>query len=354
MKKFFIVLVFILAFTIAGFALFFNMDKDLSEKQIISKMQETLMQKMQKDYKKGDTRRDAHPKTLGLLKADFRVLDDISQDFKAGIFKQAKTYKAFIRISNASGSIKSDKEKDFRGFTIKLLGVDGERFDKSELGTQDFLLMSHETMPLGTVKLFYQAVDYAINYNPLMLVGKFVFTGNKKILDELKNGVYNDTSPLDIKYWSTTPYALGNEKVKYKIVPTSNYKSTLPKVLSDDYLTQNMAKHLQNEKASYDFYVQKFENGKTTPIEDASIKWKSKFIKVATITIPKQNILSPKRFNIAEDLSFSPAHALKENRPLGGLNEARIAIYKTISDFRHKRDDKKIFEPNLVDFENIK
>ncbi len=354
MKKIIVTLVSLILIGLAGLAIFFNIEEDLSEKQMISKMQKTLMKQMEKEYQKGNTRRDAHPKALGLLKADFKVLDDIPKDLKQGIFKTPKTYKAFIIISNASGNIQSDKKKDFRGFAIKLLGVNGKRFDKSELHTQDFLLMSHESMPLGTVKLFYDAVNYAINYNPLMMVGKFVLTGNKKILDELQNNKYNDTSPLDIKYWSTTPYALGNEKVKYKTVPTSNHKSTLPKVLSDDYLTQNMAKHLQKGVATYDFYVQRFQSEELTPIEDASIKWKSKFVKVASIDILKQNISSSQRFELAEDLSFSPAHALYENRPLGGLNRARIAIYKTISDFRHKRNNKKPIEPTLVEFDNIK
>ncbi len=72
--------------------------------------------------------------------------------------------------------------------------------------------MSNPTMPLGTVKLFRDAVYYSIKWHPLVLALKLVVTGNKNILEVLKNGKYNDTSPLDIKYWSTTPYQYGNKK----------------------------------------------------------------------------------------------------------------------------------------------
>ncbi|NJM80197.1 MAG: hypothetical protein HC854_12315 [Flavobacterium sp.] len=143
---------------------------------------------MEKDYEKGKTKRDAHPKTLGLLKANFKVLDTLPEIYNVGVFQKSATYKAWIRISNASGKLQPDNIKDFRGFAIKILGVDGERFSLDEKQTQDFVLMSHPTMPLGTVKLFRDAVYYSIKLHPLFLVFKFIVTGNKSILDSLKNG----------------------------------------------------------------------------------------------------------------------------------------------------------------------
>ena len=132
-------------------------------------MTSILQGKMEKDYAKGKTRRDAHPKYLGLLQAEFKVNDDLPKELKTGVFKAGKTYKSWIRSSNASGRIQTDKKKDFRGFAIKLMGIDGERFDAKEKHTQDFLLMSHPTMPLGTVKLFRDAVYYSIKWNPMLL-----------------------------------------------------------------------------------------------------------------------------------------------------------------------------------------
>ncbi len=325
-----------------------------TEQELINEMQSILQEKMKKDYKKGNTKRDAHPKCLGLLKANFKVLSDIPEELKVGVFKTAKTYPTLIRVSNASGRIQSDKKKDFRGFALKLLGVEGERFTQDEQQTQDFLLMSYPTMPLGTVKLFRDAVYYAIKWNPLVLVGKLLFSGNGNILKELKNGKHNDTSPLDIRYWSTTPYQFGNEKVKYKLVPTSSVKSALPKPLTDDYLTENIDKHLQNDVATFDFYIQKFESEEKTPIEDAGKEWKTPFIKVAEIEVPTQVMNTKERFDLAEKLSFSPANSLEIHKPLGGINRARIHIYKMLSKFRHKRDNVQLFEPMRESFKEMK
>ncbi len=325
-----------------------------TEQELIDEMQSILQEKMEKDYQKGNTKRDAHPKCLGLLKANFKVLSDIPEELKVGVFKTAKTYPTLIRVSNASGRIQSDKKKDFRGFAIKLLGVEGERFTQDEQQTQDFLLMSHPTMPLGTVKLFRDAVYYSIKWNPLVLVGKLLFSGHGSILKVLKNGKRNDTSPLDITYWSTTPYQLGGEKVKYKLVPTSKVKSELPNPLTEDYLTVNMEKHLQNDVATFDFYVQKFESEAKTPIEDAGKEWKTPFIKVAEMEIPTQEMNIKERFELAEKLSFSPANSLEVHKPLGGINRARNQIYKKLSEFRHQRDSIKLIEPMSEDFDKIK
>ena len=328
-----------------------------TEKNLILEMQSILQEKMEKDYEKGKTKRDAHPKCLGLLKANFKVMETIPKELKIGIFKTAAIYKSWIRLSNASGSIQSDKQKDFRGFAIKLLGINGERVNADELNTQDFLLMSNPTMPLGTVKLFRDAVYYSIKCNPVILALKFVFSGNLNILMALKNGRFNDSSPLDIKYWSTTPYQYGEKKIKYKMVPTSKTKSNLPKELTDDYLTENMDNHLKKESATFDFYIQQYVDDSKTPIEDAGIEWKEKdspFIKVAEIEIPMQALNTKERFELAEQFSFSPANSLKAHQPIGGLNRARVHIYKMLSKFRHQRDGNPLIEPKLSAFENTK
>lgn len=324
-----------------------------TENELITEMESILREKMEKDYQKGGTKRDAHPKTLGLLKANFKVLNDIPEALKVGLFKTGAVYKSWVRISNASGKIQSDKKKDFRGFAIKLLGVDGERFTTDEKHTQDFLLMSNVTMPLGTVKLFRDAVYYSIKWNPLVLVLKLLFSGRSDILKTLKNGKHNDTSPLDIKYWSTTPYKYADNKVKYKIVPTSKTQSTLPKNLTDDYLTTNMSSHLEKEVATFDFYIQTFISESKTPIENAGIEWKeSPFVKVAEIEIPKQQFATKERFRLAEAFSFSPANSLKVHQPIGGINRARIKIYEALSKFRHQRDTINLKEPKLEEYEN--
>ncbi|MEI5908594.1 catalase family protein [Bacillus spongiae] len=320
------------------------------EPALIENMENLLKEKMERVYAKGNTKRDAHPKHLALLQGEFTVEPNLPPELKVGLFEKENTYSAWIRISNASGTVQSDKKKDFRGFAIKLMGVDGEKYENNvEKETQDFVLMSHPTMPLGTVKLFHDAVYYSLKWSPIILLLRMVATGNGSKMRELSNGRKNHTSPLDIRYWSTTPYLFGdNQVVKYSVIPTSKYKSTLPEPLTDTYLTDNIEKHLTDEEASFDFLIQFQKDPKQMPIEDAGVEWKeaaSPFIKVATIKIPPQIFRTKQRDDLAEEFSFSPGHTLKEHSPLGGINRARVEIYRNLSAYRHDRDNRIMNEP---------
>jgi hypothetical protein len=195
-------------------------------------------------------------------------------------------------------------------------------------------------MPLGTVALFRDAVYYTIESSPLLLAAKFALTGHARVLLGLLMLRGNPSSPLDIRYWSTTPYRFGpGRAVKYSLLPTSRHRSDKPETLGEEYLSDAMQDHLDEHEASFDFCVQLQKPG--MPIEDASQRWdeaKSPFLKVATLRLPMQRFRNDKRVQQAEALSFSPAHALSAHAPLGGLNRARSKIYATLSSFRHKRD----------------
>ena len=321
------------------------------EERLINDMKVILQEKMSKDYPEGKTKRDAHPKNLAFLQAEFIVDPDIPADFKVGIFEFPQTYPAWIRISSASGKIQSDKVKDIRGFAVKIIGVKGKRFQtqNEEKETQDFLLLSHPTMPLGTVKLFHDAVYYSTKWHLLVFASRLILSGNFGIINELRKARQHQTSPLDIRYWSTTPYLCGADHVvKYSMVPTSNLKSALPPILTDHYLTENMEKQLAANEATFDFMIQVQKDPARMPVEDAGVEWsekKSPFIKVATLRIPFQTFRTKEREEMAEDLSFSPAHSLIEHRPIGGINRARVEIYRFLSEFRHKQNNKQLTEP---------
>ncbi|MBF0100314.1 MAG: catalase family protein [Desulfobacterales bacterium] len=321
------------------------------EEQMIKDMESILQEKMSKDYPKGQTKRGAHPKNMACLQAEFIVEPNIPVELKVGIFELPQTYPAWIRISSASGKVQSDKVKDLRGFAIKIMGVQGERYktQNEEKETQDFILISYPIMPLGTVKLFHDAVYYSIKWSPLVFLSRLVISGNFYVINELLKANQNQTSPLDIRYWSTTPYLYGtNLVVKYAIVPTSNMKSVLPSNLTDHYLTENMEKHLASNEASFDFMIQVQKDPDRMPVEDAGVEWSEKespFIKVAALRIPPQIFRTREREELAEDLSFSPAHALIEHRPIGGINRARVELYRYLSEFRHKQNNKPLIEP---------
>lgn len=314
--------------------------REANEAALVAEMIAILRRKMARDYAKGGTLRDAHPKTLGLLRGSFRIERDLPETLRVGLFQTPRSFDCWVRFSSSSGKVQSDAAPDARGVAIKLLAPRGKGASAgAELG-QDFVLLDTPVMPLGTVSLFRDAVYYTIESSPLLLAAKFALTGHAGVLLGLLMLRGNPSSPLDIRYWSTTPFRFGPERaVKYSLRPTSRHRSEKPATLGESYLSEAMQDHLDGHAASFDFCVQLQEPG--MPIEDAGQRWdevKSPFLKVATLHLPRQRFRNNKRAQQAEALSFSPAHALPAHAPLGGLNRARSKIYAALSKFRHQRD----------------
>ena len=87
-------------------------------------------------------------------------------------------------------------------------------------------------------------------------------------------------------------------------------------------------------------------------VEKSTVEWKEEdapFIKVATITIPRQTFATPERDQFGENLSFTPWHALPQHRPLGSINRTRRVVYETISKLRHELNGTLRREPSAFD-----
>ncbi|MBP2633729.1 MAG: hypothetical protein H6Q70_4357 [Firmicutes bacterium] len=316
---------------------------------MIKNMIKILRKMMEKDQKSQLIKRAAHSKSLGLLKAYFTIRPDLPDNLRIGLFKISKTYPAFIRFSNSNPKFSSDTFKDFRGFAIKLINDQNSHFP------QDFILTSTPKVPLGTLVEFYETIYYGLK-NPIFLLLKIIFQGKLNKFIKIYKLMNHDTSPLDIRYWSVTPYMFGNDIVKYVIIPSSIYTSKLPKTLTPSYLTENMQKHLLTQEANFDFFIQIRKDENKMPIDDVSVEWLEKdspFLKVAEINIPPQTFQTHQRFHLAETLSFSPSNSLYEHRAIGSINEARIIIYKALSAFRQQRNQFQLYKITEADFHSI-
>jgi hypothetical protein len=266
------------------------------------------------------------------VQAEFTVLDGLAPELRVGLFAQPRTYKASIRFANAVS--KSDREKDTRGMSIKLSGVQGRNLTPGAT-TQDFVLNSHPVMVAANSRAFL-ALLRAMEAGGLRRLGYLLSHPRS-----LRTGLAarsNPTSHLDIPYWSTTPYLFGEGRaVKYKVKPTSGTSSPKPSQVSDTYLRDAMRAHLGRSDATFDFMVQAQTDPRTMPIEDASVEWseeRSTFRTVAWVRIPKQNIDDAGRDGQCEEASFNPWHSLAEHRPLGDFNRARREIYSALAEFR--------------------
>jgi hypothetical protein len=288
---------------------------------------------------KGPDLRKDHPKSHGLVWGEFTIETNIPEALKVGIFSQPKTYPIWARFSNASdaekrGKLKSDLEPDIRAMAIKLLDVEGKKVPSDEQKTQDFLLINHPTFFVrdaqGFANLMKATVGQADAEDLKSLAPTF------EVLKTITSKQV--TNPLLIQYWSTTPYRLGAQSIKFSVKPhQQDQPRSTPR--TENYLREGMVSYLSADAkdATFDFLVQSYVNDQKTPIENPMQEWKesdSPFIKLATIRVPAQKFNFEERTRLDEALSFKPWHTLIEHAPLGGVNLARKQVYQEMSKAR--------------------
>ena len=306
-----------------------------------------LRAKIVKDNPTGIMRRDAHPKMHGVVRAEFVVEPDLPPELRVGIFREPKTYRAWIRFSNQNGRIRPDGKPDIRGMAIKLMGVPGEKLldEERDEQTQDFILIS---TPVFVTKDAREFDDLLKTLESGALDQAWFYLTHLRVLLNVVRSLKKFANPLQVRYFSTTPYLWGDTAVKYSAIPRVGVPDTIPKDAEDDYLRGAMVRQLEAGDARFDFAVQLRTDPGAMPIEDPGREWSeaaSPYRKVASIVIPKQSFDTERQRAFGENLSYSPWHSLPEHRPLGGVNRARRVVYACISTFRHQKNDVPRREP---------
>jgi hypothetical protein len=305
------------------------------------------------DHKEtGSAHRDAHAKAHGCVRAQFRVNEKLPAELRQGIFQEGRVYRSWIRYSNGAGRAAKDSARDARGMAIKLLGVPGPKLSEDERGTQDFLLINS---PVFFVR---NAADY-VEFSQAVAAKKplsFFFHGFNPFrwrFHELRVSLgilrRKASNPLALRYWSMTPYLLGDTgPVKFSARPCAVAPAGKPDKKNPDFLRDAMAAQLKDGGACFEFLVQQRTDPAHEPVEDPTVKWNEKtsvFLPVATIEIPAQRFESPEQDKFCENLSMNPWHATAEHRPLGGINRVRKVVYAAISKLRHDLNGAPHTEP---------
>lgn len=299
---------------------------------------------------KGPDLRKDHPKSHGLVWGEFKVEDKIPESLKVGIFAQPKTYSLWARFSSASeaekrGKLRSDLDPDIRALAIKLLQVEGEKVLDVEKETQDFLLINHPIFIVRDAQGFANLTKASVgqaNEEELRSLAP-TFEVIKAIASK------QVANPLLIQYWSTTPYQLGSQVIKFSVKPhSSDTPGSTP--TSETYLREAMVKYLSEDgnDATFDFLVQLYVDDEKTPIEDPMQEWQeqdSPLIKLATVKIPAQKFDFEERKRLDEGLSFTPWHTRPEHAPLGSVNLARKKVYQEIAKARRGNIQHRLTEP---------
>jgi hypothetical protein len=294
---------------------------------------------------RGHLRRGQHAKATGCVAAEFCIADDVPSDLRHGIFRQlGRTFSAVVRFSNSQGTFQKDGTGTARGLAIKLLDVVGTRAvaDDSD-STQDFVMIDHPVFPFPNPQAYVET----ISRKNIPLIGDLVAAAHLALLERKELNIINAikgkhvASPLQIKYWSCTPFWLGpaagegGHVVKYSAVSRQADRTAAPdhpENLPEDYLTQALARDLLAQEAVFDFKVQLQTDPVRMPVEDVSVEWDeidSKPVTVATLRIAPQKVDgSGDLATRCESMSFNPWHALAEHRPMGGMNRLRKVVYQ--------------------------
>lgn len=301
----------------------------------------------------GRFRRDQHAKDTGCVRGEFVVEPNLPEEFRFGVLRTARSYPTIIRFSNGESKLQRDSVPDARGMALKLHEVDGKKLLEGEEDdtAQDFLMIDYPIFAHHNIKGYGQSTFFKRLFGSS--AGRLIFYllpwnwGLLKIGRAIQNNPI--TSPLEVQYYSMSPSMLGPRAVKFSTKPhPANITFGPARNFADDiqpgFLFEAMAERLKSREAYFDFMVQFQKDPEKMPIEDTSVLWeesRSPFLKVATIRIPAQDLLSPdmERFRAScEELSFNPWHSLADHKPIGGINRVRKAVYQAIANLRREKN----------------
>ena len=328
-----------------------------NEEKTADKIVALLKAQMLRFYGKNNEKqlRQIHPKMNGCIKAEFIIEKNLPEELKVGIFKEEKSFPAWIRFSNGDTKPLPDWKKDIRGFAIKIMNVQGEKIVESKIngGNQDFILMNTKNFVAKDVKSFFRILKVVtVPYKPGTFFPKlFAILRSIPILVRAGKAKIKSNHPFEIYYFSTVPFRFGDETkaVKYAVLPSDKNQLEYTDKKSEDFLRANMVATLLKHEIVYDFFIQFQTDPVKMPIEDPTVVWDSPYIKMATIRIPTQVFDTPAQNDFGDNLSFNSWHTLPEHRPLGNFNRARKIIYGEMYAFRHRHNKIIDVEPEAGD-----
>lgn len=303
---------------------------DNNAKNIIS----FITEKLNDTYPQSPPLRAFHAKTIGLLKADLVIDQNLKHDLRVGLFKDHLTYPAWVRFTNGSPEDGDDGEGGFRGMAIKILYTDKEQ-NNGEEATQDIILTTAKNFVPGTGALALDGVKVILGNLLQRATGllNVVTTSVVGLMPFLKS-IQTSPNVLEEMYYSGTPFKFGNRIIKWHARPLKTITTVMPDKPHKDFLRQQLISDLSpqaKEKIAFAIMIQFQQNATTEPINDSAVIWKTPFIKVATLVIPKQQFYTKERKTLDEIMSFNVSNSLPEHAPVGSVNMVRAVVYKELS-----------------------
>jgi hypothetical protein len=294
-------------------------------------------------------RRAAHAKPAGCVKATFQVDPALPENLRVGTFeKPGQRFKALIRFSNSAFTPGPDRDPGGRGMALKLIDADPDHADESrKRPPHDLLFINYPVYFLANVEDFYAFMQAGGIKGDLEHAKAFFLPGDNPFVWRLRqlsivyrNASQKISSPLRADYFSMTPYGFGpGRAIKYAAKPCSPQTVSAPAEEDPDFLRKALAGELQSGPACFELLAQL--RTADIDLDDATQDWPettSPLLRLGRIEIPAQNVAAAGRDALCENLSFNPGNAPETLAPQGGINRARIELYKSSAAYRLGRN----------------
>jgi hypothetical protein len=326
---------------------------DPDEKESLDKIISLMADQMRGRFKPGGYERGGNTKTHGILRATVTIRDDLPPHCRKGVFATQRSYPAYVRYSGPGPDVPADiRDVGFVSMAVKLMDVPGKKLMDEEKFTQDFITICTPTFVTPNTRENAKLQYWSLVHMPVYY---FLNPKDTHLLDFFMQSLWNETqyNPLGQRYWSCTPYLLGEgQAMLYSFRPKTEVDTRVPGLpfghVSFNYLRENMIKTLSRKSVDFDLLIQVQTDPFLMPIENASVRWPerlSPFIPAATVHIPQQDFASEAQFAFAKRLKMNPWHCLPEHRPLGNQNRARFRMYYELSKFRQDMNQTTHLEP---------
>lgn len=291
---------------------------------------EALQARKSQKYGNG---RALHRKQLTAAKATLEVLGNLPGFAAHGLFAQPGTFDVLVRLSNGGMDKASDRRPDIRGFSLRVLGVQGD----SALGngpakSQDFTLINQEKFAFAGSDEFVGFVVAASQGGGALI--KYLFKrygllgGPRRVLNMAQTMKKPFGGFATETMYSSLPMACGPYAVRVRLVPAVSNGSATPGAEAD--WGADFSARMAKQDLSWELQLQPFVSEALTPIEDASVNWTTPYVTVARLHVPKQVADSAQGKALAERVEadvFDPWQALAAHRPLGDVQRARKVVY---------------------------
>lgn len=319
------------------------------EERYVQAMIDEITKFMRENWLPGGVQRFGNTKTLGVLRAEFIVVDDLPPNLRRGLFAQPGTYPAWVRFSGPGPYSPPDLEDLGQcSVAVKVLGVSGSKLMPDEASTQDLILVSPASFVTPNIRENADMQRWVRAKAPLVYAFKPFGSHFLHLIMQLLYSPMH-ANPLEIQYYSNVPFLLGEgQAVEYSLRPSAAPVTRIPARPAENYLREAMVKTMNRGDWLFDFMVQVQTDAHRMPIEDATVKWPEKlspYVTVARLRLPSQRFDCDDQLAFADYLRYNPWHSLPEHRPLGNSNRARRRMYAELAQLRQSMNKVAHVEP---------